>query len=589
MTTSDYLERELEEGEKSAFLHLHDYNDSFGDSMKPVLLFALLALVGIGSEVATGQITTYQDSTEFDDDFGRLRDIDFEDLYGLTVDRIRIRNPYAIESLAVPDSQGNPTSDNILFLSQGATMAFPTRTRTVTIEGYGNPFYVEVTTFADSTYMLDLASFPTTIHDDNGIARIQFFGTDAFGLDINWGAGLRTIDVLDQNDVEIASSNFDELEGDRYYFMGTPLDVSSVEDTVFTDPVTIHGITIHEPTIGLIGYHLSYFEARVDSDNPIGNIAVPLLRDATISFDSGTEGALLVLEQVYVRDTMFFEAVDYNNDRDTVMVVGWGREYDTNWVEDQQATFAHVAFASEAGIKEIRLLDAWTSEVVDFADTVIDGEYIEIDVYGAVGIEVLIAAVHVAESPTTEINGIVTQVEEVNDAGYLVSQEATTLVGQLREARQNAAEQENGKAVEQLQQFRAEVEELYSNGTLVTEEARYLDRDAVYIISRLQSGSSGVDRYVTDSGLEMPEITDLRVLPSGLSVSYRMSTIGGEEATVTNLRGEVIWRASLDQKGEGTIVWDMSDSDGGRIPPGPYFLSIGSGSVRTTAKFMIVR
>ena len=75
------------------------------------------------------------------------------------------------------DTTQGDSVNTFLWLGQGATLDFPTRTRTVELAGYANPFYVTITDFNDSTYTLQLDSFPLVLASDAGIAHIQLLGT----------------------------------------------------------------------------------------------------------------------------------------------------------------------------------------------------------------------------------------------------------------------------------------------------------------------------------------------------------------------------------------------------------------------------
>lgn len=556
--------------------------------MKTLQLLVLTTFLAFAAQRATGQITIYQDSARFDNDYARLRDIDFEDVYAVTVDRMTIRNPYGLHTMSMYDSLGEPTSDLMLWLSQGATINFPMRTRTVMLNGYSNPFYVRVTTFADSTYDLDFTEFPYTINDTEGIARIQFYGSDGIDLDINWGAGLYDVAALNEDGDTVAFSNFDELEADHYYFMGTGIYSGSFGDTSFMRPVDVHGITINEPHIGLVGAHLSYFEARPDSDNPIGNLGVLLFPDATIDFPRGTEGALLVLEKIHIDDTLLFEVTDYNDIRDTVMVVGAGREYDTAWVEEQRVTYAHVGFGSAAGIREVRLLDAWTMAPWDLVDTIIDGEPTQVVIYEPIMLETYVMAVHLAEIPPSEIGMISSDVETINDAGYLAQDQTGSLNEELQGAIVFAETGENAEAVGRLTEFSSKVDLLHAQGTLVKEEARKLRGDAAYVISRLQTGTSSVSGVERQQSI-LPSLSNIRTERSGVWVSYHLPQSVGGEVVISDMRGNIVRRIVLEGGSEnGQLFWDARDANGMALGAGSYLLSLGSGGRTATAKVVLL-
>ena len=96
----------------------------------------------------------------------------------MTLDHVTYRSPGPLWVYAVDDEFGEDTDNLYLEMSQGSTIEFPTRTRSVVLSGYSNEFYVEVTNFDDSVYITPLQSFPdVTITDSSGIASIRFWGT----------------------------------------------------------------------------------------------------------------------------------------------------------------------------------------------------------------------------------------------------------------------------------------------------------------------------------------------------------------------------------------------------------------------------
>ena len=77
-----------------------------GEFLMKRLIYTLPALFALLASVSTelgAQITTYRDSAEFDDDFARLRDVDFEELYSMTLDHVTYRSPAPLWVYAVDD------------------------------------------------------------------------------------------------------------------------------------------------------------------------------------------------------------------------------------------------------------------------------------------------------------------------------------------------------------------------------------------------------------------------------------------------------------------------------------------------------
>lgn len=550
-----------------------------------LLLCGIVAVAIAAPRTADAQIVSYHDSAAFDDDHGRLRDIDFEDLFAVTVDHMTVRNPYGLHTLAMYDSLFEPTDDILLELSQGGTIHFPTRTRTVIVEGFANPFYVEVRTFTDSVYMIDLTEFPVTISDDAGIERLQFLGTEGWDttLDVNWHATLWTTTALNTDGDTVAHSNFDELIGDRFYYRGIGYDMNDwVEQPELFAPMEIHGVTFHEPYWGMLPFHLSSFEARVDPDNPIGNLGFEFTDEGVIEFATGTEGALLVMEKIMIADTFLFEATDFAGDIDTVMVVGAGREYDTTWVEDQRTTYGHVAFSSPDGLKSIRPIAAWTMGPGEVIDTVIDGVPTTVVLQEPYPILTAISAVHVAEAPPLEIGGVRSAVDDVDRDGYLDENTSDGLRNYLTNAETYATAGERSLALEHVVAFRAEVSDLYAQGALVAEEFVRFDDDATYLITRLgTSGVTGEESHASD-------LSVTSIVTDGASMTVTVDAPNGStlELVITDLRGRVVRRLA----GAGsTIVWDLADAQGNGIASGAYLVTLRSGDSAVTEKVVVMR
>jgi hypothetical protein len=544
-------------------------------------LSLLVGLLLAGSLQA--QIAVYRDSSEFDDSHARLRDIDFEDVYSLTLQRITFRNPWGLHSMTgeYPDANGNysDTVDVFLWLGQGATLDFPTRTRTVELDGYANPFYIRVTDFNDSIYTTALTGFPTTVSSDSGIRRVQFLGTDGNGNDdVNWGGGLLGLTTLDANGDTLAHTGFDELKPDHYYLIGhAQLANSFYPDSTMFGPVEWHGVTFTEPNIGFAGTHLVSFEARVDPDNPIGNLALELTPGATIDFPTGVEGALLVLEMVHPRDTFLLEVTDYAGKVDTVMETGWGRTYDTTWVPEQRVTYAHLGFGSSDGIRQIRLLDAW-------------GVFINDDAGGGLPLDTIyearsavLAALHLAEAPQNEITGIRSAATDLDTAGFLDETQYVRLHTKLDDAVRAVEMNNRGGAIDLLNAFRSDVQDLAKERVLVSEETKYFLGNAAYVISRL-GGVAGVkERSIPHRSLRL----DATISADGVRIDYDVPSGSISAIRVYDMRGLAV--RTLVPTSVGAIVWDLRDGAGNFLPAGNYLIALTAGGESATRLLQIVR
>jgi hypothetical protein len=551
-------------------------------SMNTKRLYRLLVLFFVGLVAsADAQITIYRDSADFDDVHGRLREIDFEDVYSTTVDGILFRNPYGLHAMTdeMPSDSGtfSDTADVFLWLGQGATLDFPTRTRRVYLDGGANAFLLHVTDFNDSTWTLAADTFPRTIVAEAGIARLQFQGTDGNGNDdINWSGALTSVATFDENGGELASTDFQELYPEHYYLIGRPYPSGEyfLDDMLF-GPIEWRGVTFTEPSFGFVGTHLSYFTARVDPDNPIGNLALEMGPEGTIELAEGTEGALLVLEMVRARDSLVFEVTDYAGAIDTVLETGWGRAYDTTWVEDQRVTFAHLAFSSPAGIRSIRLVDAWTTEIIASetgADTA---------VYPTTA---FLAAVYVAEAVPTEIAGISSVVVGLDTAGYVDENESTRLRSTLAAAQQEARAGDRAAAIASLEAFRASVSAMYGGGRLVEEEARLFLTDAAYVISRL-GGTASVE---STSDVAAPTLSEPWTAVESAMLRYGVRPGTAASLSIVDVAGNVVRSFDVADR-PGTLHWDYRDASGARVASGAYFVVLAADGRRVTRAVHVIR
>ena len=544
--------------------------------------YILLLIVGLllGSS-ASAQMTIRRDSAGFDDAHGRLREIDFEDFYSVTVDRILYRNPWGLHAMAVedPDDQGNyPDTANVfLWLGQGATLDFPTRTRRVDLNGYANPFFLRITDFNDSTFKTALLDYPASVSVETGIKRIQFMGTDGNSedLDINWSGGLMEVTTFDENDDTLSHTDFDELPPGHFFLLGNAqLSGSYLPDSAMFQPTDWHGVTFHEPNYGIQGTHLTSNWTWVDPDNPIGNLALEITPDATMGFIQGTEGALLILEQIQERDTLFFEVTDWAGNRDTVMETGWGRTYDTNWVPTQRYTHAHIGFSADSSLRQIRYLGGWGVEIDNYRqDTVIHD------------ITAMVSAVLVAEMPEIEINGISHAVEQLDSAGFIDDAEGEMLRGRLAKAAASVDRGEKGEAVALLHEFRRDVLALHDADVLVDEEADGFSDEAGYVITRLGGVSA---------------IRSARDLSAGLTLATRSEGIDGirldiaapagsmPTIRIVDLQGSVIRTIELEA-GPGGYLWNMRDDAGHAVASGVYLVMLEADGRMESASVRVVR
>lgn len=515
-----------------------------------LLLFGLLLLA---HSAAGAQITVYRDSSGFDNRYGRLRDIDFEDLYSVTLDRVMIRTPWGLNAMAFPDPADTSREDVFLWIGQGTTLDFPTRTRQVELDGYATTFVAEVTGYDDSVFRVSYDDFPVHLSHPAGIRRIRFVGFDQYGdPDVNWSGGLQKILSFDPEWDTLSFTLFDELKGDHYYLLGMELDARDFSgDTILLEPVDVHGVTITEPTIAFGGTFLSEFEARVDPDNPIGNLSVELAADATLEFPEGTEGVLMVLEGVHPADSFLIEVTDYAGVADTVLDSGYGRQYDTSWMEDQRTTFAHLGFGSESGIRMIRLLGA--------------------NNYGSI----LLSALHLAETPQNEIASMGRVITDLDTSGFLRREQSDLLQGQLEEAIDNVRNGDREGAVKRLQAFREDVRGFAGEEILVAEESRYFLHDAAYVITRLGGTASAEngDRMITSTGVSVGSVISL---PDGMRITFSSANGILPAVRVHDLRGMMITTLKPEAAGDrmATTMWDLRDASGDRVSSGVYLITI---------------
>jgi hypothetical protein len=301
------------------------------------------------------------------------------------------------------------------------------------------------------------------------------------------------------------------------------------------------------------------------------NLAVEMAPRATIEFPEGTEGALLVLEQVMKRDTFLLEVEDWSGRIDTTMEIGWGREYDTTWDERQQVTFAHLGFGSDAGVRRIRLLDAWSVEIDDFFDTLTYDR------------TMMLAAVYVAEAPPVEIVSIGACVEKLDTAGYVDLSRYPVLVARLDDARTAAAAGNNTTAIDALQLFRNEVARLGGQTVLAPEEARAFDADAAYVITRLRGSSAVYDARAVMTGLEIgvPMVGDA-------AVTFHVRLPNSGTLRIVDMRGQTIESVPVTRE-QSIARWDMGASDNSHVVNGTYLIALTVDGITASRLVSIAR
>ncbi len=534
-----------------------------------LILIALVALTG----TAGAQITIYQDSSSFDDAFARLREIDFEDVYSATVQRVTFRNPWGLNCMStIPrlpeDTSAVVDSSRYLLLGQGATLDFPTRTRRVDLVGGSHPFRVVVTDFNDSVYTLPLDTFPRSIGSQVGLKRIQLLGEDPDG-DINWRCALLGFTTFDENGDTLAQSSFNELQGEKYYLMNRPLDSYSFlpDDTTFFSPVDVHGISVMEPMFGFAGTFLFEGEARVDEDSPIGNLVIEMTPGGKIEFQTGTEGAMVMLERFHIADSAWFQVEDYDGNLDTLLYTGDGRPFDSSWVADQRFTFVPVAFGSPAGVRSITFLGST-------------------GMYGTISV----GSVWLAETPATEIARIDVTVAGLDSAGYLREDDGTRLRGALDEAIAAVKGNDRARAISLLERFRSDVRAMEGGKVLVPEEAKLFGGDAAYVISRL-GVASGV-RHEDDAALRAGIALDEPALVGG-AARIGFTTPDGSDASIDihDLRGQLVraFGVSDPHAGDRVLRWDLRGADGRVVPNGVYLVTLRAAGAMVTKLVRIVR
>lgn len=526
-----------------------------------VATLILRILLPISPTVLQGQTTFYDDSTAFDAaSTGRLREIDFEDCYSLTLQRITIRNPWGLVAEGYADSTQADGINTTLLIAQGATIDFPARTRTVSLESftsYAHPVDVYVTDFNDSAYMVPKLTFPMTVSSVAGIKRLQFMGYDEFGLDINWRTSLWAMTTFNDVGDTLVFTDFEELVPDRSYVYNRAIETLEFDPRLY-DTLAIHGMTVYEPTLGVAGTWLGLGEARIDADNPIGNLALVMAPGGTLDFPQGTEGVMLVVEPFNPGDSF------------TLQVTGWD---DSVWTVTATSndSVAFIGASSPAGIRQIAPLVGLTNTWY-FEGTV------------------PITTVLVAEMPQNEIASIEEVITDLDTIGVLGGAESAALHRRLDGSIEAANGADSAAAIAGIHAFVDDVAGLFSSGVLVPEEARPLIDKSNYIATRLlfQRASVAGEERSTTTGLRT---TSVQSLNDGVMIGYRLDRAEHLRLTVADLRGEVVRSIDLGARdgGAGEVRWDMTNNAGEKVPNGLYLYVIEGKQGKVSGRFFVIQ
>ncbi len=506
-----------------------------------VVTLLLRILLPISPTALHGQTTFFDDSTAFDAaSSGRLREIDFEDCYSLTLQRVTFRNPWGLNAEGFADSTEADGENVTLLIAQGATIDFPARTRTVSIESftsYAHPVDVYVTDFNDSAYMLPRLTFPMSVSALAGIKRLQFLGYDEFGLDINWRTSLWAMTTFDEAGDTLVHTDFEELAANHAYLYNHPIYVLDLDGLY--DTLTIHGMKVYEPNLGVAGTWLSLGEARIDPDNPIGNLALVMTPGGTLDFPQGTEGVMLVVEPFDPGDTFI------------VQVTGWD---DSVWTVTRTGndSVAFLGALSPSGIRQIAPLVGLT-HTWNFEGTI------------------PITTVLVSEMPQNEIASMNDVVTDLDTVGVLGSGESAALHRRLDDCIASLNNADSATAVAGIRTFVDDVSGLFGAGVLVPEEARPLIAKSDYIMARLLSQRASVT-VGENSGSSALRTAYVRTLGDEVAIGYLLERAGRLRLRVVDLHGNVVRTLDVGPRdaGSGELRWDMTNNAGERVANGIY-------------------
>ena len=509
----------------------------------------LLMILPSSGVMAQESLTVYRDSASFADAGGRLRYVDFEDLYSIASNRITLRNPlYILVGDFVDSSDGN-RRHNYVGMDYGGTIDLPARTRRVRIDDYvrpeegRQPVIVEITDFNGISSRLPVASTPLDISSDEGIQRIRLYGADYAGNDeVNWWMDISSVEAFDKGNELIARFDFDTLEPYTQYVLSTPHGVYD-----HAESIGLHGITLHDK-LGVEDYYYPLGEqARVDPDNGSGNIAVRLAPGGAIEFPEGTEGAMVVVEPFY-SDSVTFTATDYAGASVTVGDLGCA---------DGIAWFG---FRSPAGIRSIEVASA----LYDRAS---------------------LSAVIVGEFPQTEIAAISSSVAQMGSYHALASDQQSRLQSSLGMAHDAVLLGDRTTAIVGLEKFIEDVDALHAGGVLVPEERNSLVGSGRYEIERLSKRTSHLPApaSIVSHGVSLDAAWP-DPARGEISIGYRLEAPASVALEITDQLGRLVRRIESESMaaGEHLLRWDRRDAAGARVADGVYFYTLRAGGARIT-------
>ena len=173
-----------------------------------------------------------------------IDEIDFEDLYSITSQRITIRNPeYLLVNDFIDSANGN-LRRNYAELSHAGVIEFPERTRRVVIEAFNEgfqPSVAEITDFNDSTYRLP-RMYPPEYSSPSGIRSIRLYGAEDDGSEqVNWWLPITSIEAYDDSNNVIARFDFDHLTPYKQYVLSRPHGIDDQPDSM-----ELHGIMLRD-------------------------------------------------------------------------------------------------------------------------------------------------------------------------------------------------------------------------------------------------------------------------------------------------------------------------------------------------------
>jgi hypothetical protein len=527
-----------------------------------LLLVVLMVLAPV--HPAGAQIAIHDDSTTFDERFGALREIDFEDLHSVVVDRMTVRNPWGVHALGIEDSSLDDGVNSFLWIGQGATIELPTRGRTIRFDGFAPPFSVRVFDHAGGSFTTSLGTFPIEIHADKGLRALQFLGTDGRGnTAMNWTATLESITLLDATGDTVAATDFEELTPDHFYLFGREIPAFAEDrDPAHLAPTRHRGVTLSKPITELNTTPLLPPWARADADNPLVNLTVDLDPGATIEFGEGTEGVMLMLDAVGQADTVMLDVIDYAGARHTVTALAMAQRDNALTADEQPFLSLPIAVSSPAGIRRVALHETSPSG------------------------SVTLGAIYLAETPAVEIGHLSAEVAALLEAEVIDEATAASLRAKLALAEATARSGYASRAATMLVEFRREALRLESDGVLVAEEAGAFVARAEYILGRLGVAVAGAD--ATD-GRQALELRRERTDASALVYSYRVPVGSVPDVVVYDLHGRAVRRLAIDatHDGRGAARWDLRDEAGQSLLAGSYFVTLRAGGAIVTEKLQI--